>query len=89
MSAPIVDPTFCELSFGFRPKRSAHQAVKQVRGYIEQGYRVAVDIDLSRFFDTVDYDILMARLSRFVKDISRAIIGPLFEFVGLVRRVLK
>ena len=65
---PIVDPTFSEHSFGFRPKRSAHQAVKQVRSYIEQGNRVAVDIDLSKFFDTVDHDILMARLSRHVTD---------------------
>ena len=49
---PIVDPTFSERSFGFRPQRSAHQAVKQVRRYIEQKQRIAVDIDLSKFFDT-------------------------------------
>ena len=65
---PIIDPTFSSASYGFRPQRSAHDAVKQVRSYIEQGYRVTIDVDLSKFFDTVDHDILMARLSRHVND---------------------
>jgi RNA-directed DNA polymerase len=65
---PIIDPTFSRFSFGFRPGRSAHDAVKQVRSYIEQGYRIAIDVDLSKFFDTVNHDILMARLSHYVDD---------------------
>src|SRR5512137_1871805 len=50
---PIFDPTFSDSSFGFRPGRSAHHAVYKVREYIREGYRIAVDIDLSKFFDTV------------------------------------
>ena len=56
---PIFDPHFSEASFGFRPGRSAHGAVHRVRDYIRKGYRVAVDADLSKFFDTVDHDVLM------------------------------
>lgn len=63
---PLIDPTFSDSSHGFRPKRNAHGAVKQVKGYIEEGYRVAVDVDLSKFFDRVNHDILMSRLSRHV-----------------------
>ena len=65
---PIFDPEFSELSFGFRPKRSAHGAVKQVQAYIKTGYRVAVDLDLQKFFDNVSHDILMARVARRVGD---------------------
>jgi RNA-directed DNA polymerase len=49
--SPIFDPDFSASSFGFRPKRSAHGAVKQVRGFIQQRYRIAVDLDLEKFFD--------------------------------------
>jgi RNA-directed DNA polymerase len=65
---PIYDPSFSKSSFGFRPGRSAHDAVYQVRGYIRKGYRVAVDCDLSKFFDTVVHDVLMSRISRKVRD---------------------
>lgn len=65
---PIFDPGFSESSFGFRPGRSAHGAVYKVRGYIRQGFRQAVDMDLAKFFDTVDHDVLMQRVSRKVKD---------------------
>lgn len=65
---PIFDPHFSESSFGFRPGRSAHGAVKQVRDHIRKGYRVAVDADLSKFFDTVDHDVLMERVARRVRD---------------------
>ena len=61
---PIFDPGFSESSFGFRPKRSAHGAVKQVQAYIEAGYRIAVDPDLAKFFGNVQHDILMARVAR-------------------------
>ena len=61
---PIFDPQFSESSFGFRPKRSAHGAVKQVQAYLKAGYRIAVDLDLAKFFDNVRHDILMARVAR-------------------------
>lgn len=64
----IFDPTFSDYSFGFRPGRSAHQAVELARQYIEAGYDWVVDIDLERFFDTVGHDKLMARVWRAVKD---------------------
>ena len=53
---------------GFRPKRSAHQAVKQIQSYLKTGYRVAVDMDLEKFFDRVNHDALMARVARKVHD---------------------
>lgn len=65
---PLIDPTFSEASHGFRPGRNAHGAVRQIKGFIEEGYRVAVDVDLSKFFDRVNHDILMHRLRRFISD---------------------
>ena len=65
---PIIDPSFSASSHGFRPGRNAHGAVRQVKGFIEAGYKVAVDVDLSKFFDRVNHDILMARLSRHIAD---------------------
>ena len=65
---PIFDPEFSESSFGFRPKRSAHGALKQVKADIKAGYRIAVDLDLAKFFDNVDHDILMARVARRIAD---------------------
>lgn len=65
---PIFDPGFSESSFGFRPGRSAHGAAYKVRGYIRQGFRQAVDMDLAKFFDSVDHDVLMQRVARKVKD---------------------
>jgi RNA-directed DNA polymerase len=65
---PIFDPGFSESSFGFRPGRSAHGAVRQVQRTIGEGYRFAVDLDLEKFFDRVNHDVLMARVARKVKD---------------------
>jgi RNA-directed DNA polymerase len=65
---PIFDPGFSEYSFGFRPKRSAHQAVRHLSKVIKSGRRIAVDLDLSKFFDRVDHDVLMCRLARKVSD---------------------
>jgi len=65
---PIFDPEFSEFSYGFRPGRSAHDAVRKVREYIQEGYRIAVDLDLSKFFDTVNHDVLMHRVARKVRD---------------------
>src|SRR5437762_7236983 len=57
------DPTFSEHSYGFRPGRSAHQAVAQAQRYIAAGYSVVVDLDLEKFFDRVNHDCLMARVA--------------------------
>jgi len=65
---PIIDPDFSEHSHGFRPNRSAHHAVKAVQNGIKQGYGYVVDIDLSKFFDNVDHDLLMNRVSKWVDD---------------------
>ncbi|GAA1470051.1 group II intron reverse transcriptase/maturase [Nocardiopsis metallicus] len=65
---PIFDPEFSGSSFGFRPGRSAHQAVRVARRAIEDGHRWVVDIDLDRFFDRVQHDVLMARVARRVDD---------------------
>ena len=66
--SPIFDPRFSESSYGFRPSRSAHDAVRKVRHYITQGYRYAVDIDLAKFFDTVNHDLLVQLLCKRIKD---------------------
>ena len=66
--SPIFEPTFSEHSFGFRPKRSQHQALAQALSYAREGRNVVVDIDLEKFFDRVNHDILMSRLSRRVQD---------------------
>jgi len=65
---PIFDPEFSECSYGFRPGRSAHDAVRQLREYIRQGYRIAVDMDLSKFFDRVIHDVLMHRVASKIRD---------------------
>jgi len=64
----IVDPTFSERSYGFRRGRNAHQAVKEAAGYVAEGRAIVVDIDLEKFFDRVNHDMLMARLARQVSD---------------------
>jgi RNA-directed DNA polymerase len=66
--SPIFDPTFSEASFGFRPGRSTHGAVVRAREHIAAGCRWVVDMDLEKFFDRVNHDILMSRLARKVKD---------------------
>ena len=65
---PLIDPTFSEFSYGFRPGRSAHDAVLQAQRYAQDGFRVVVDVDLEKFFDRVNHDILMDRLVRRIAD---------------------
>ena len=65
---PIFDPTFSCSSYGFRPGRSAHQAVVAARSHVEAGYRWVVDMDLEKFFDRVNHDVLMSRVARRVED---------------------
>ena len=64
----LFDPHFSDASYGFRPGRSAHQAVRKAQGFIRDGHRWVVDVDLARFFDRVNHDKLMARVARRVKD---------------------
>jgi retron-type reverse transcriptase len=65
---PQVDPHFSPSSYGFRPGKSAHDALKAALGHVEAGYGWVVDIDLEKFFDRVNHDVLMARVARRVKD---------------------
>jgi RNA-directed DNA polymerase len=65
---PLFEPLFSAQSYGFRPGRNAHAAVKQAQEYVQAGYDWVVDIDLEKFFDRVNHDMLMARVARVVKD---------------------
>jgi RNA-directed DNA polymerase len=65
---PLIDPTFSEHSHGFRPGRRAHDAVKAARAYVQTGKRVVVDVDLAKFFDRVNHDILIDRLGKRIDD---------------------
>lgn len=65
---PLIDPTFSDHSHGFRPGRSAHDAVKAARAYVQSGKRVVVDVDLAKFFDRVNHDILVDRLKKRIPD---------------------
>jgi RNA-directed DNA polymerase len=65
---PILDPTFSDSSFGFRPGRSAHMGLAQAQRYVADGRGIVVDIDLEKFFDRVNHDVLMARLARRIGD---------------------
>ena len=65
---PIFDPEFSDASYGFRPKRSVHGALQQAKADIKDGYRIAVDLNLAKFFDNVDHDILMARVAQRISD---------------------
>ena len=63
-----IDPSFSEHSYGFRPGRRAHDAVLQAQRHVQEGHRVVVDVDLEKFFDRVNHDILMDRLARRIDD---------------------
>lgn len=76
---PLYDPTFSEHSYGFRPGRSTHDAVRAAQGYIQSGRRWVADVDLAKFFDRVNHDLLMERLSRRITD---------GRVLGLIRRYL-
>ena len=65
---PLIDPTFSNHSYGFRPGRRAHDAVLTAQHYVQEGYRVVVDVDLEKFFDRVNHDVLMVRLARRIDD---------------------
>jgi RNA-directed DNA polymerase len=65
---PLFDPGFSDHSYGFRPGRSAHDAVRRAQGYIQEGRRWVVDVDLERFFDRVHHDVLMGKLAQRIAD---------------------
>jgi RNA-directed DNA polymerase len=77
---PLFEPTFSDASFGFRPGRGAHQAVRKAQSHIRAGKRWVVDIDLEKFFDRVNHDVLMARVTRQVSDV---------RVLKLIRRFLE
>ncbi len=64
----IFDPTFSENSYGFRPNRSAQQAILKAQEYVQEGRSYVVDLDLEKFFDRVNHDILMSKVARRIKD---------------------
>lgn len=76
---PMADPTFSDHSHGFRPGRGAHDALREARQYVREGKRWVVDVDLSKFFDRVNHDLLMGRLARRIED---------GRVLGLIRRYL-
>jgi len=65
---PIFDPLFSDYSYGFRPGRSAHQAIETARGHVAAGHRWCVELDLEKFFDRVNHDVLMAHVARQIED---------------------
>lgn len=65
---PMFDPTFSEHSYGFRPQRRGHDAVRKAREFMREGYRIVIDIDLEKFFDRVHHDRLMAKLAERITD---------------------
>ena len=77
---PRFDATFSEYSYGFRPRRRAHDAVVQAQRYVNEGRRIVVDVDLEKFFDRVNHDVLMGRLAKRIAD---------KRLLGLVRRYLE
>jgi group II intron reverse transcriptase/maturase len=77
---PQFDPTFSEHSHGFRPGRSAHDAVREAQKYVQEGRRWVVDVDLESFFDRVNHDVLMGRLAKRVAD---------KRVLGLIRRYVE
>ncbi len=75
---PIFEKTFSDSSYGFRPKRNAHQAIERAKKYYEEGYCYVVDLDLEKYFDTVNHDLLIKMVREVVKD--EAVIGLIRKF---------
>lgn len=78
--SPIFEEEFSETSYGFRPGRNAHQAIRQAEKYYNQGYRQVVDLDLSKYFDTINHDLLLSQLRAKISD---------KRVISLIKRYLK
>jgi len=79
MLQPIFDPGFSPKSYGFRPGRSAHDAVRAAQGYIREGKDWVVDMDITKFFDRVNHDILMTRIGKTIRD--KRILGLIGKYL--------
>jgi group II intron reverse transcriptase/maturase len=77
---PIFEETFSDSSYGFRPGRNAHQAIKKAEEYYKEGYKFVVDLDLEKYFDTVNHDILLNMIRETIKD---------ERVIRLIRKFLK
>lgn len=77
--SPKFDPTFSDNNYGFRPGRSQHHAVKRVQDYVKQGRKIAVDVDLAKFFDRVNHDVLMSLLGQRIRD--KAVLKLIGQFL--------
>ena len=83
---PLLDPTFSESSYGFRPGRSAHQALMKASEHVAEGHTTVVDVDLEKFFDRVNHDVLMGRLARRIADKRLLRIVRRFLEAGIMRQ---
>ena len=81
---PIFEPNFSDHSYGFRPGRSTHQALLKARSYVDAGYNKVVDMDIEKFFDRVNHDILMSRLARRIGDKRLLLIIRRFLTAGMM-----
>jgi len=86
---PILDPQFSDSSYGFRPGRSAHQALTKAKEYVAEGRTTVVDFDLEKFFDSVNHDILMSRLARKIKDKRILKLVRLFLQAGIMENGIR
>lgn len=77
---PLLDPTFSDASYGFRPGRRAHDAVRRAQGHVQDGRRFVVDIDIEKFFDRVNHDVLMGRLAQRIAD--KGVLGLIRRYVS-------
>ena len=77
---PLYDPGFSDHSYGFRPKRRAHQAIERAQSYVQEGRRVVVDVDLAKFFDRANHDIVMERVARKIAD--KRVLGLIRRYLG-------
>jgi RNA-directed DNA polymerase len=82
---PLLDPSFSRSSFGFRPGRGAHTALLRAREYVADGHNVVVDLDLEKFFDRVNHDVLMSRLARRIGDTRLLRITRRFLAAGMMQ----